>query len=63
MYYDTSQYYTWPNILEEKSGEEAHDFFKYGDPLQIININTRYVGNFGESEYWKMLNSTNNFSH
>uniref|UniRef100_A0A1A9Z4D3 DUF1619 domain-containing protein n=1 Tax=Glossina pallidipes TaxID=7398 RepID=A0A1A9Z4D3_GLOPL len=46
VYYDTSQYYTWPNILEEKSGEEAHDFFKYGDPLQIININTRYVGNF-----------------
>uniref|UniRef100_A0A1B0BA34 Uncharacterized protein n=1 Tax=Glossina palpalis gambiensis TaxID=67801 RepID=A0A1B0BA34_9MUSC len=46
MHYDTSQYYSWPNILEEKSGEEAHDFFKYGDPLQIVNINTSYVGNF-----------------
>ncbi|XP_073823337.1 tectonic-like isoform X1 [Musca autumnalis] len=43
---DTSHYYKWPNLLVEDVPTSPRDYYVYGDPLKLVNVETKEVRNF-----------------
>lgn len=49
---NTKHYYKWPtpiwDTVSEQHAEENMNLYKYGDPLQFLNMKTMSLKQFGE---------------